>query len=407
MNRMALVFPGQGSQYVGMGPAWHSDFTEADRLFEEATDILGYDLKALCMAGPITQLSRTFYTQPALFTISVIAFRRYMHKIGIIPEFSAGHSLGEYSALVSSGVLSFGDALRLVQERGGFMEAAAEAGLGSMIAIRGAELNAVEEFCRLHSTIDQPAVIACYNSPSQYVVSGHHTSVAMVAGKLEQRGAQITRLQVSGPFHSPLMQHAADRLTIELQKYTFHEAQWPVISNVTALPYPDVDSIRQGLILQMTHPVRWIQTMQYMANHGVKQGIELGPRTVLKNLAKEINTTIEVLSLDRELDRVELERRFSIRDWVARSLSLAVSTPNANWNEDEYLKGVISPIRRLEELLRNSESGSSPTPASEQRQEILGCISLVLQTKQVSEGEQKVMLEQLRGDQDGTVSNFS
>lgn len=157
----------------------------------------------------------------------------------------------------------------------------------------------------------------------------------------------------------------------------------------------------------MTHPVRWIQTMQYMANHGVKQSIELGPRTVLKNLAKEINTTIEVLSLDRELDRVELERRFSIRDWVARSLSLAVSTPNANWNEDEYLKGVISPIRRLEELLRNSESGSSPTPASEQRQEILGCISLVLQTKQVSEGEQKVMLEQLRGDQDGTVSNFS
>lgn len=113
------------------------------------------------------------------------------------------------------------------------------------------------------------------------------------------------------------MQHAADRLTIELQKYTFHEARWPVISNMTAQPYPDVDSIRQGLILQMTHPVRWIQTMQYMANHGVKQSIELGPRTVLKNLAKEINTTIEVLSLDRDLDRVELERRFSIRDWVA------------------------------------------------------------------------------------------
>ncbi|KJD45862.1 malonyl CoA-ACP transacylase [Paenibacillus terrae] len=407
LNRMALVFPGQGSQYAGMGAAWHSDFTEADHLFEEAADILGYDLKALCMAGPITQLSRTSYTQPALLTISVIAFRRYMHEIGIIPEFSAGHSLGEYSALVSSGVLSFGDALRLVQERGRFMEAAAEAGLGSMIAIRGAELNVVEEFCRLHSTVDQPAVIACYNSPNQYVVSGHHASVAVVAGKLEQRGAQITRLQVSGPFHSPLMQHAADRLAIELQKYTFHEAQWPVISNVTAQPYSDVDSIRQGLILQMTHPVRWIQTMQYMANHGVKQSIELGPRTVLKNLAKEINTTIEVLSLDRDLDRVELERRFSIRDWVALSLSLAVSTPNANWNEDEYLKGVILPVRRLEELLRNSESGSSPPPASEQRQEILGCIRLVLQTKQVSEGEQKVMLEQLRRDQDGAVSNFN
>ncbi|KAF6626158.1 ACP S-malonyltransferase [Paenibacillus sp. EKM208P] len=407
MNRMALVFPGQGSQYVGMGAAWHSGFTEADRLFEEAADILGYDLKALCMAGPITQLSRTFYTQPALLTINVIAFRRYMHEIGIIPEFSAGHSLGEYSALVSSGVLSFSDALRLVQKRGRFMEEAAVAGLGSLIAVRGAELSAVEEFCRLHSTVDQPAVIACYNSPNQYVVSGHHTSVAVVAGELEQRGAQITRLQVSGPFHSPLMQHAADRLTEELQKYTLNEALWPVISNVTALPYPDVDSIRQGLILQMTHPVRWIQTMQYMANRGVKQGIELGPRTVLKNLAKEINTTIEFLSVDRDLDRVELERRFSIRDWVARSLSLAVSTPNANWNEDDYRKGVILPVRRLEELLRSSESGSGLPPAFEQRQEILECIRLVLQTKQVSEGEQKVMLEQLRRDQDGTVSNFN
>ncbi|KAF6557435.1 ACP S-malonyltransferase [Paenibacillus sp. EKM202P] len=407
MNRIALVFPGQGSQYVGMGATWHSGFAEADCLFEEAADILGYDLKALCMAGPMTKLSRTFYTQPALLTISVIAFRRYMHEIGIIPEFSAGHSLGEYSALVSSGVLSFGDALRLVQERGRFMEEAAMTKLGSMIAIRGAELGEVEECCRLYSTVDQPAAIACYNSPSQYVVSGHHTSVALAAGELEQRGAQITRLQVSGSFHSPLMQPAADRLAEELQKYTLNEAKWPVISNVTAQPYRDLDSIRQGLILQMTHPVRWIQTVQYMMNHGVKQGIELGPRTVLKNLVREISPNIEVLSLDRDLDRFELGRRFSIRDWIACSLSLAVSTPNANWNEDEYRKGVILPVRRLEKLLRNLESGSSSPPASEQRQEILECICLVLQTKQVSEGERKAMLEQLRRDQDGAVSNLS
>nr|WP_231887444.1 ACP S-malonyltransferase [Paenibacillus jamilae] len=355
----------------------------------------------------MTQLSRTFYTQPALLTISVIAFRRYMKEIGMIPEFSAGHSLGEYAALVSSGVLSFGDALRLVQERGRFMEEAAMAKLGSMIAIRGAELGEVEECCRLYSTVDQPVAIACYNSPSQYVVSGHHTSVALAAGELEQRGAQITRLQVSGPFHSPLMQPAADRLAAELQKYALNEPKWPVISNVTAQPYRDLDSIRQGLILQMTHPVRWIQTVQYMMNHGIKQGIELGPRTVLKNLTREISPNIEVLSFDRDLDRLELDRRFSIRDWIACSLSLAVSTPNANWNEDEYRKGVILPVRRLEKLLRNLESGSSSLPASEQRQEILECIRLVLQTKQVSEGEQKAMLEQLRRDQDGAVSNLS
>ncbi|MDP1513406.1 ACP S-malonyltransferase [Paenibacillus ottowii] len=239
----------------------------------------------------------------------------------MISEFSAGHSLGEYSALVSSSILSFGDALRLVQERGRFMEEAAMAKLGSMIAIRGAMLGEVEECCRLYSTVDQPAAIACYNSPSQYVVSGHHTSVALAAGELEQRGAQITRLQVSGLFHSPLMQPAADRLAAELQKYTLNEPKWPVISNVIAQPYRDVDSIRQGLILQMTHPVRWIQTVQYMMNHGVKQGIQLGPRTVLKNLTREISPNIEVLSLDRNWDRLELDRRFSIRDWIACSLS--------------------------------------------------------------------------------------
>ncbi|MGG4215205.1 ACP S-malonyltransferase [Paenibacillus sp. FSL L8-0638] len=150
----------------------------------------------------------------------------------------------------------------------------------------GANLELLEELCDHYAVTSQPITIACYNSSYQYVVSGHHASVAALAEQLEQRGFQITRLQVSGPFHSPLMQHAADRLALELQKYTFHEPRWPVISNVTALPYTDANSIRQGLHLQMVRPVRWIQTMQYMEKHGVKQGIELGPRTVLKNLAK-------------------------------------------------------------------------------------------------------------------------
>ncbi|MFS8215892.1 ACP S-malonyltransferase, partial [Paenibacillus sp. S29] len=150
-------------------------------------------MKTLCMEGPISQLSRTSYTQPALLTISVIAFRRYMHDVGIIPEFSAGHSLGEYSALVSSGVLSFGDALRVVQERGRFMEEASEAGVGCMVAVRGADLNLLEELCDHYAVTSQPITIACYNSSYQYVVSGHHASVAAVAGQLEQRGFQITR----------------------------------------------------------------------------------------------------------------------------------------------------------------------------------------------------------------------
>ncbi|MGG4217924.1 ACP S-malonyltransferase [Paenibacillus jamilae] len=406
MNRIALLFSGQGSQYVGMGAAWYDSFLEADRIFEEAADILGYDLKTLCMKGPISQLSKTFYTQPAILTISIIAFRLYMHEVGIVPEFSAGHSLGEYSSLVSSGVLSFGDALRLVQERGRIMEEASKADLGCMVAVRGADLHLLEELCEHFTVNSQPVTIACYNSTYQYVISGHHASVAAVARQLEQQGGQITHLQVSGPFHSPLMQQAADLLALELQKYTFSEPLWPIISNVTALPYTDVNSIRQGLYLQMIRPVRWVQTMKYMEKHGVKQGIELGPRTVLKNLAKETKAAFEVLSLDRNLDRIALQHRFSLRDWVKTVLAQAISTPNTNWNEDEYQRGVILPVRRLEELLKSIELGSSSS-AYEQRHEALECIRLILQTKQVTAREKEEVLDLLRRDQDGAISDFN
>ncbi|MFG0215306.1 ACP S-malonyltransferase [Brevibacillus porteri] len=406
MSGIALIFPGQGSQYVRMGMAWSSGFTEADRLFEEAADILGYDLKALCMEGPISQLSKTFYTQPSLLTVSVIAFRRYMHEVGIAPQFAAGHSLGEYSALVSSGVLSFGDALSLVKERGRFMEEATEAGLGSMIAVRGADLNMVREFCYQYSTVEQPAIIAGYNSLMQYVVSGHHTTVTALADELEKHGAQIARLQVSGPFHSPLMQQAAERLATELHKYTFQKAQWPVISNITAQPYSDTASIREGLILQMTHPVQWTQTMQYLTDHGVNQAIELGPRTLLKNLAKEMLNVIGVLSLDNDMDRDEMARRFSVRHLIVRSLALAVSTPNTNWDEIEYQKGVIFQVRRMKELLKSAESANPPS-AFKQRQEVFECMRSILQTKRLTEAEQIIMLEHLRRAQDGAVSNLN
>lgn len=382
MKRVALLFPGQGSQYEGMGKVWSQKFQGADRWFEEANDILGYDLKSICTEGSAANLSRTEYTQPALLTVSVIALEQYRQEIGIVPAFSAGHSLGEYSALVSSGVLSFADALRLVQQRGAAMQEAADAGLGEMAAVRGVALETLEALCAKHSSPDQPVAIGCYNSPRQYVLTGHQAAVARVTIAAELKGAQVTHLQVSGPFHSPLMSQAAERLSGVMRKFTFRESQWPVISNVTALPYADAEQVRHGLILQMTHPVKWLQTMRYLEEQKVELAVELGPRSVLKNLAKDMTDKIRTFAFEREEDAVQLARLFPLHDFIAGCLSEAVAAPNANWNEEKYRIGVMQPVRRLKEMLQSAkESDITGTQGLAQRKEALDCMNLVLQTK--------------------------
>lgn len=388
MKRVALLFPGQGFQYEGMGKVWSKRFHGADRWFEEANDILGYDLKSICTEGSAAVLSRTEYTQPALLTVSVIALEQYRQEIGIVPVFSAGHSLGEYSALVSSGILSFADALRLVQQRAVAMQEAADAGLGEMAAVRGVELETLEALCEKHSSSGQPVAIGCYNSPRQYVLTGHQAAVARVTIAAELRGAQVTRVQVSGPFHSPLMSQAAERLSGVMRKYAFRESQWPVISNVTALPYANAEQIRDGLILQMTYPVKWLQTMRYLEEQKVEMAVELGPRSVLKNLAKDMTDKLRTFAFEREEDAVQLARMFPLHDFIAGCLSEAVAAPNANWNEEKYNAGVIQPVRRLKEMLQNAkEIGFTGAQAHAQRKEALDCMNLVLQTKRGPEGE--------------------
>ncbi|MFB6363477.1 ACP S-malonyltransferase [Paenibacillus elgii] len=390
MKRIALLFPGQGSQYEGMGKVWTQRFQGAGRLFEEANDILGYDLKSICTEGSAEQLSRTAYAQPALLTVSVMALEQYKQEVGIVPRFSAGHSLGEYTALVSSGVLTFADALRLVQQRGIVMQEAADAGLGEMAAVRGVELEALEALCGKHSSSEQPVVIACCNSERQYVLSGHRAALARVTIAAELRGAQVTRLQVSGPFHSPLMSQAADRLSGILRKYTFRESQWPVISNVTALPYVNAEQIRDGLILQMTHPVMWLQSMRYLKERKVEWAVELGPRSVLKNLANDMTDKLRAFAFEREQEADLLAREAPLHDFIAGCLSEAVAAPNANWNEEEYRAGVIQPVRRLKEMLQSAkESRIAGAQAREPRKEALDCMRLVLQTKRGPEGKER------------------
>lgn len=399
MSGIALLFPGQGSQYKGMGVNTYKYESHTKRLMEEASDILGYDMYALCNTGEIEQLSRTSYTQPVLLTMSMIAFHAYMHQIGIEPTFTAGHSLGEYSALVASEALSFQDGLRIVQQRGQFMENASQDHIGSMIAVRGIAVDELELLCMQHRTSEQPVVIACYNSPLQHVVAGHSQALERLTRSLEQQKVQMNRLSVSGPFHTILMQHAADRLATALHTQSFQQTRWPVISNVTAEPYASDIHIVQGLIDQMTCAVKWQQSLLYMVANGIHTTVEIGPRNILTRLSEDIAPDLSGYAFDKEQDRHRLIQDYPVDVWIKECLAQSISLPNHNWNENEYAQGVIEPVQQLKQMLGYlTTSSSKDLNAADLRQQATAYLTQVIDTKQCKKINQKdVLTHQLVG----------
>ncbi|GAE86716.1 ACP S-malonyltransferase [Acetivibrio straminisolvens] len=233
MKKIALLFPGQGSQYVGMGKKLYENYSAAREVFDEANEVLGFDLKELCFNGDINELTKTENTQPVILTASVAAFRVYMEKYGVKPAFLAGHSLGEFAALTCAGAISFKDAVRIVRNRGRYMQEAVPQGIGAMAAVSGVDKPVIEETCIKVSDENHLVVVSNHNSKDQIVISGHTSAVNTASEILKKHGARIVPLKVSAPFHSPLMQPAADRLREELKLYSYNEPKWQVISNTT------------------------------------------------------------------------------------------------------------------------------------------------------------------------------
>ncbi|MBY8914306.1 ACP S-malonyltransferase [Bacillus sp. YC2] len=302
MNSLAFLFPGQGSQFVGMGKSFWNDFVLAKRLFEEASDAISLDVKKLCFDGDMNELTKTMNAQPAILTVSVIAFQVYMQEIGVKPRFLAGHSLGEYSALVCAGALSFQEAVKLVRQRGVLMQNADPQQLGTMAAVTQIPLQTLQEICSEMSTEDFPAGVACMNSDQQHVISGHRQAVERVIKIAEQMGAKHTYLNVSAPFHSSMIRPASEQFQDTLNQYTFKDAAWPIISNVTACPYRNGNSVKEHLQQHMTMPVRWAESMHYLLLHGVTEVIEMGPKNVLVSLLKKITNHIAAYSLGQTSD---------------------------------------------------------------------------------------------------------
>ena len=297
----AYVFPGQGAQFVGMGKDLYESSPLAHDLFEKANDILGFRITDLMFAGTDEDLRQTKVTQPAVFLHSVISCLVAMENGEPAPDCVAGHSLGEYSALVVAGALSFEDGLRLVSIRANAMQKACELQESTMAAILRTEDAVVEEVC--DSITDEVVVAANYNSPGQIIISGSIPGVQKAMEALAARGVKrMMQLKVGGAFHSPLMQPAAEELEKGILAAKFAEPKCPIYQNVNALPQTDLAQIRQNLIAQLTSPVRWTQTVRNMIADGTTTFVEYGPGKVLTGLIHKINDEVEAVSTDKRED---------------------------------------------------------------------------------------------------------
>lgn len=281
-----------------MGKDLAESFSVSRQVFEEVDDALGFSLSRLCFEGPAEELQLTENTQPAILSVSVAAFRALESNGFPAPSFVAGHSLGEYTALVAAGVLGLGDAVKTVRARGRYMQEAVPVGLGAMAAVMGAELSDIEKVCKNvgGEEVCSPANI---NSPNQVVIAGHATAIDRAVDAMKEIGAKrVVKLNVSAPFHCALMKPAQDRLAADLEQLTFGEAKFPVVTNVDAAVTTDPLMLRDSLIRQVSSPVRWFESMRSLVDHGVQTFVEVGPGKVLSGLMRQINRDVNSFNVE-------------------------------------------------------------------------------------------------------------
>lgn len=394
MKKIAILFPGQGSQYVGMGREMYDQYDSVKHTFEEASDTLGIDLKRLCWHGQLDTLTQTSNAQPALLTLSVAYFRVFKTEFDFPLHFLAGHSLGEFSALVCSGALSFADALRLVRQRGEWMEESSKQRGGGMIAVRDLDPVLIEQIIAERDDV----FISCYNTQNETVLSGSEQAISDLLQELRKQQVRVTELTVSAPFHSPYMADAQVKMAQVLSKITFGEFRIPVISNVTARPYECVEQIPTLLSKQMTEAVRWKQTMRYLLEQGVSACIEMGPKSVLKRMATSF-PYVRAFSFDQLEDRNRLAYYRQMHPpakiaFIQQTIAHAVATKNHNHDEQEYQVGVIKPYEELVALL-NVLDEEKREPTESEIRAALNKLLLIFRTKQVKVEEQIDRIEQM------------
>ena len=300
MSKIAFLFPGQGSQYVGMGQDLYEAYPEARATFDQADDVLGFALSDLCFNGPEETLKDTLKTQPAIFVTSVALLRALESNKLQPPGFVAGHSLGEYSALMAAGALDFATGLQLVRERGRLMKEAGERSPGGMAAVLGLGTEVVDQVCRQAGEETGGIIqVANYNSPGQIVISGDFRTRDVAIELAKAAGARrVVPLAVSIASHSPLMECIIEEFRQAVEAVEFRRPAVPVVANVSAAPLESVEALREELVQQLTSPVRWVESIRYMIGQGVTEFVEIGPKDVLKKLMRRIDKSVQAMGVD-------------------------------------------------------------------------------------------------------------
>ncbi|GAB6989819.1 ACP S-malonyltransferase [Paenibacillus pini] len=404
LNKHAIWLPGQGSQRVGMGKALSVRHAVVKRTVEEANDVLGMRLDSLMFEGPMTELTRTDNAQPAILTLGVAMYRVYSQEWGYLPAMAAGHSLGEITALTCAGALTFTDALKLVRRRGELMQAAAATGIGAMTAVNGPSYDVVAKVCLETSAGcadgSRMVVVSNINSERQTVISGHKEAVDEASEKLSAHGAEVISLQVSAPFHSPLMAPAAAQFSEVLSRVSFGEMEFPVVSSLTGLPYGNTSEIMGMLARGLTDPVNWQAVLAFQKSMGVASAVELGPGNVLKRLGQPYG--IRVFAFDDKEDEAYLGAAsrqtdaYSI-ELLNRCLAIATCVRNRNWNAAEYEQGVVSPYRSVQQLVDRLRETEEEVAEVHVRQ-ALAMLESVFLTKGTSPEEQERRLTRLQDE---------
>ena len=397
-----FMFPGVGSQCSGMGKTFYDQFQPVRDLFSEASDILHCDMHKLCFSPEkAAELDRLENAQVALLCVSVAAYRVLVEETGLEQGIYLGYSFGEYSALCCAGALAFADAVRLVRDRGAMIIDTIAAIEGSMAWVVNLKAEPVEQICRRLQQEDEKIFISAYDSPIKTSISGTRQALAKAGEQVVRAGGIPLPIKMSGPFHSPLMQPAADRFRPVLDTYSYKAPKFPVISNLTARPYETAEEIAHHLTFHLVNPIRWQASLEFAFEQGATTSIEIGPKNVLTYLLKE-NTgntgmyTIDTVQALKGLQRDISAKREQYLKFIAKSLTIINGTRNYNEDLQEYEEKVLSVFRKMQALYKQVEC-RAVVPDADLCQNIIEMLGNALSAKKLTDGEVAAHIKKVAG----------